>query len=230
VLGCIAGLSLAAALLGHLTGRPAGGEPRPIDLAIGTSAMQAAVIIMVHLFLREHGVGWSDFLGLRGPRPGKAVLLALGVGVVVLPLTLALNAASAWVMDTMLHVTPEAQTTIKVMKVSPGLAQRFYFGTMSIVIAPLVEETIFRGILYPSVKQLGYPKAALFGTALLFAVIHGNLMTFVPLTFLAVVLALLYEATDNLLAPILTHSFFNAANFLLLIYETEGGHLLEFGK
>src|SRR5262249_13802400 len=159
-----------------------------------------------------------------------AVWFALGVGVVVVPLTWLLNAGSAWTMQTLLHLEPVAQPTIKIIKVSPGLGQRVYFGAMSILIAPLVEETIFRGILYPSVKQLGYPKAALYGTALLFAAIHGNLMTFVPLTFLAVVLALLYEITDNLLAPILTHSFFNAANFVWLIHETEVGRLLNFGR
>ena len=58
---------------------------------------------------------------------------------------------------------------------------------------------------------------ALWGTSLLFALTHANAMTFVPLTFLAVVLVLLYEATDNLLAPILTHSLFNAANFVFLV-------------
>ena len=70
---------------------------------------------------------------------------------------------------------------------------------------PLVEEVLFRGILYPSVKQLGYPRLALWGTSLFFGLIHSNLMTFVPLTVLSLLLVWLYERTGNLLAPILTH-------------------------
>ncbi len=230
LLGCVIGLSLVALLVAKLTGRAEGAPPRPLELAAGTLAMQAAALVLVHRFLHEHGLGWKEFLGVRGPRLGRAALFALGVAVVVVPVTLLLNGASAWVMQHALHMTPEAQTSIQVLKVSPDLGQRIYFGVLSMVVAPVIEETIFRGILYPAAKRTGWPKAALFGTALVFAAIHGNLMTFVPLTFLAVVLTLLYETTDNLLAPILAHSFFNAANFVLLIYETELSRAFPFLK
>jgi membrane protease YdiL (CAAX protease family) len=44
-------------------------------------------------------------------------------------------------------------------------------------------------------------------------------MTFLPLVVLAVALTWLYEATNNLLAPILAHSLFNMANFFWLVIE-----------
>jgi membrane protease YdiL (CAAX protease family) len=47
------------------------------------------------------------------------------------------------------------------------------------------------------------------------------MVTFVPLTFFAMVLILLYESTDNLLAPIAAHSMFNLANFLLLLFQEQ---------
>ena len=34
-------------------------------------------------------------------------------------------------------------------------------------------------------------------------------------------LVFLYERTGNLLAPILTHSLFNAANYFALVYQSE---------
>jgi len=37
------------------------------------------------------------------------------------------------------------------------------------------------------------------------------------------VLTWLYEKTDCLLAPILVHSLFNAANLVLLLFPTHGG-------
>jgi membrane protease YdiL (CAAX protease family) len=48
-------------------------------------------------------------------------------------------------------------------------------------------------------------------------------MTFVPLTVLAFTLIWLYERTDNLLAPILTHSLFNTTNFVWLLLGSAGG-------
>ena len=83
---------------------------------------------------------------------------------------------------------------------------------------------MFRGILYPMLKQAGYRRLGLWGTSLLFAVVHLNAVTFVPLTALALVLTALYEWTNNLLAPIAAHLLFNALNFgMLLLLQQAGG-------
>jgi membrane protease YdiL (CAAX protease family) len=81
---------------------------------------------------------------------------------------------------------------------------------------------LFRGILYPAVKQFGYPRLALWSTSLLFAAIHMNAVTFVPLATLALILTALYEWTDNLLAPIAAHVLFNALNFAMLLMQQVG--------
>jgi membrane protease YdiL (CAAX protease family) len=65
---------------------------------------------------------------------------------------------------------------------------------------------------------------ALWGTSLLFAAVHTNVVTFVPLVVLALVLTALYERTDNLLAPVAAHVLFNALNFAeLLVLQRVGG-------
>jgi hypothetical protein len=75
---------------------------------------------------------------------------------------------------------------------------------------------LFRGILYPAIKQAGFPRIALWSTVLLFAAVHLNAVTFLPLAVLALILTALYERTDNLLAPITAHALFNALNFVAL--------------
>jgi membrane protease YdiL (CAAX protease family) len=45
-------------------------------------------------------------------------------------------------------------------------------------------------------------------------------MNFLPLFVLALVLTVLYEKTNNLLAPIAAHSAFNAVNFAMLLLQT----------
>lgn len=88
---------------------------------------------------------------------------------------------------------------------------------LTILLAPIAEEALFRGILYPTIKQAGHPRWALWGTSVVFGILHFNMATLAPLVFLAVVLAFLYESSDSLLTPIATHSMFNAANFFYLV-------------
>ena len=103
-----------------------------------------------------------------------------------------------------------------------GLEFLIFFAFMAVVVAPIGEEILFRGILYPSIKQNGYPKVAIFGTAVLFGLFHVNLLTFASLTFVGLALIFIYEKTDNLLAPILAHAFFNAVNVSLILMASKG--------
>jgi membrane protease YdiL (CAAX protease family) len=80
----------------------------------------------------------------------------------------------------------------------------------------VAEEFIFRGMLYPLIKQRGWPRLAWFGVNFLFALIHLDAAAFIPLFLLALVLTWLYEKTDSLLAPITGHALFNAVNLVLL--------------
>jgi membrane protease YdiL (CAAX protease family) len=94
---------------------------------------------------------------------------------------------------------------------------------MAIGLAPVAEEILFRGILYPLMRRISNPCAAIWVTSVIFGVFHMNAMTFLPLTLLGATLALLYEKTGNLMSPILAHSLFNLANFFLLVFPTADG-------
>ncbi len=191
-------------------------ETRFLVFLIGSTSVHVGGLIVVFFFLREHGVSWVAAFGFASPRLGRTLLLAvLGVAV-SLPLAWLLGDVAARVMLSV-HVEPVTQHTVQAVQSSVDWNERIIFGVVIILLAPVVEELVFRGILYPIIKQHGFPRLALWGTSLLFALTHANAMTFLPFTSLAVILVLLYEATDNLLAPILTHSLFNAVNFLFLV-------------
>jgi membrane protease YdiL (CAAX protease family) len=130
----------------------------------------------------------------------------------MVPMALVLNEASAHLINSLQAKPPEQQPTMQVLEISHTLGRRILFTLAAVIIAPVTEEILFRGILYAAVKEMGYPRAAMFGTALLFASIHGSWMTLVPLTFFALVQTLLYERTGRLLAPILSHAIFNVTN------------------
>jgi uncharacterized protein len=195
-------------------------QERFMMFVISSVSFQGAGLILTHFFLKQHEVTWTEFLGLRGPNLRRAMILGFGVVIVALPLILGLNEFFRQVI-TRFHGTPDTQPTMQVLELSVSLGQRIVFGITAMLLAPMVEEVLFRGILYRAIKQYGYPRLALFGTALLFGAIHLNWMTFFPLASLAVILALLYDRTNNLMAPIFAHSLFNAVNFFSFIYREE---------
>ena len=93
--------------------------------------------------------------------------------------------------------------------------------------APLCEEVVFRGYIYAAVKRFtNIPFAVLF-TGLFFGAVHGNLLALLPLTILGVLLALAYEYTGSLWAPIAIHFCFNAVTTALQIYFNFNPELLE---
>ena len=184
---------------------------------VGVFSFHGVGLVLVDVFLRQHKIGWLEAFGFNQPRFGRAIFMAVILGILMLPIAWSLSELSSRILR-LLQMPVEAQQAVQVLQRARGDSLTlFYHGIAAILLAPFVEELVFRGILYPAIKQHGYHKLALWGTSMFFAIIHGNLVIFVPLTVLAIFLTFLYETTNNLLAPILTHSFFNAVNYFYLI-------------
>jgi membrane protease YdiL (CAAX protease family) len=202
---------------------------REIGMVVSLLFLQGAALLWIAFFLREQQLTWKTAFGFGRRGTGFAIGIGLAAGMLVLPIAQELIVLSESIL---LHfqVQPTAQVVVQeLQKTQIGIVQRTFIGLLAIVGAPFVEESLFRGLLYPTIKQRGFPKLAFFGTSIVFALLHMNyetghafvssLVTFVPLTFFAMVLILLYESTDNLLAPISAHAMFNFANFLLLLFQ-----------
>ena len=192
-----------------------------VDLIVSLIFLQAAALIWVTLFLRENRLTWKQGFGFGRVGSWFAVGIGILAGMLILPITQELMLISDWAM-THLHLHPVAQTVVQeLQKPEAPPLQRTLLGLLAVFAAPVVEETLFRGLLYPTIKQAGFPRLAFWGTSIFFALLHNTGVTFLPLLFFAMVLILLYESTDNLLAPIAAHSVFNFANFLLLVFQEQ---------
>ncbi len=188
-------------------------------MMVSVLSFQGAALALVWRFVREHEMSWAEAFGFRNRRSRALLLGALAV-IMFFPVGQLLQLLSVKLL-TWLHLDPTAQTAVEVLRGAsrgPGLIG---FVLITVVLVPLAEELVFRGILYPAIKCAGFPRLALWGTAALFAAIHFNLAIFPPLLLLALVLTWLYEKTDNLLATIAAHSLFNAANLGLFFLSEE---------
>jgi len=197
-----------------------------VQMVVLIAFFQGAALVWIAVFLRQSNISWRAAFGLRPPSRIKAVAAGLAVGVMVLPCVWLLQWISEGVME-WLKINPVAQAAVKELQNSAlPVPEKILFGVFTILLAPIAEEALFRGILYPAIKQAGHPRWALWGTSVVFGILHFNMATLAPLVFLAVVLAFLYESTDSLLTPIATHSMFNAANFFYLVFTDPINRLL----
>jgi len=185
---------------------------------IGMTFCQGAALVWIHFFLRSHWVGWREAFGFSEGSRKRALAHGALAMLVVLPAAGLLGKAAELAL-TRLGIKPELQLPVQMLRNGPPLGQLLCYGAGAMLLAPVAEEMLFRGILYPTLKQSGHRQLAMWVTSMLFASTHTNLMAFVPLTFLALVLTWLYERTGNLLAPIATHVLFNTVNFALLVIQ-----------
>jgi uncharacterized protein len=88
---------------------------------------------------------------------------------------------------------------------------------LAVVLAPLVEELIFRGCVYRFLKSKVSLLPAQILTGAVFAMLHANLLSFVPLLLVGVLLARIYEKSGNLWVAIWFHAFFNAFSLSILL-------------
>lgn len=185
------------------------------NVLIGTMSFQGATWILMVIFFRLHDMRLSEGLGFRNKNWLRSLMLAVVVIIVVLPIAYGLGQISTTLME-MMHWTPKKEEAVTLVTDASSRASAIYLGFFAIVLAPVAEEFIFRGMLFPFVKQLGFPKIAWIGVSLLFALVHGTPAYFIPLFVLALALTWLYEKTDNLLASIFAHALFNAVGIVLI--------------
>lgn len=164
--------------------------------------------------LRSERKSWSDGFGFFR-LPGRSIRLAVLGVLVVAPVLYGVHDVSAKILKKW-GVEVATQSSVELL-IHSGWGTRSVIAFFALLLAPLVEELLFRGLFFPVLLDLELPGMAWGGTAILFGLIHGNAAAFVPLTLFGAFLAWLYHRTNNLLAPIVAHMMFNLIPFVLVL-------------
>ena len=99
-------------------------------------------------------------------------------------------------------------------------AQRLPLFLAAMIAAPIAEELVFRCYLYSAAKRFLGGIPALVITASVFAVVHANISSLLPLFLLACCLTLAYETTGSLWVCVAMHSAFNALNLVMSLPQS----------
>jgi membrane protease YdiL (CAAX protease family) len=107
------------------------------------------------------------------------------------------------------------QDTVKLLQESDDPLVLALMVFTAVIVAPVCEEVVFRGYLYPVLKKFGGIAVATLCSALIFAAAHGSVTALLPLFLFGALLVFLYEKTGSLWAPIAAHLCFNGATVVV---------------
>jgi membrane protease YdiL (CAAX protease family) len=214
------GLQLVAALVLVRSGLldaerldPAAGGATLLALVV---ASQAAGLLAVLVLLRRRGVPLRPLIGrVRPLRRSLGVgaglgLLAIVGSTVIVSILVALSGSEA---------TPDQVLTGDIAETPSQLLLAI---AAAVVLAPVAEELLFRGLLHRALRvRLRIVPATLI-SSVLFAIVHVDVVLSQPialvgLTLVGVVLALAYERTGSLLVPVMIHAVHNAVTIVAVV-------------
>ena len=131
-------------------------------------------------------------------------LLAVGIAIFSYPVVVLLNMISMiFVENAMMSVMPD----VLQMGLIPGLI-------LMALLPAVVEETIFRGMTYNTYSKR-IPIVGIFLSALLFGLMHMNFNQLPYALYLGIIMALVMEACDSIIAPMIVHFTMNATSSTL---------------
>lgn len=152
---------------------------------------------------------------------------ALYAWAISFPLVLFLSQVLEMIVSKIFHITqlPD-QVAVRYLKMTFEHPLYLFMSIGSIVIlAPLIEEILFRGFLQTFIRQHLGSKQAILITSLCFSFFHyssdqglGNIPIIGSLFILALFLGYLYERQGSLIAPIALHATFNAISIMNIYF------------
>ncbi|MEY5020421.1 MAG: hypothetical protein RLZ22_1509 [Verrucomicrobiota bacterium] len=169
--------------------------------------MAIAGMVLAYMTRRESAVDW---LGLRWSAWPRVLYMA-PASVMGMWLVFAVLQACGY-MQWMESLGAETvQDSVKLLQTTEDPSVLWLMALAAVIVAPLCEELLFRGYLYPVAKKFTGPWLAACSSALFFAAAHGNLSALLPLFLFGLLLVWMYERTGSLWAPIAVHFCFNFA-------------------
>jgi len=170
---------------------------------------EGAIPLGTWLFsIRKYKCGW-EALGFRKFDIKKGLLLSLAVTAVGIGISIgyeALLQALGWRTSSDLYLPFNAN----------GVGIAFFF-VIAAIVAPLAEETFFRGFLFQGVrKRLNFAWATIISAAI-FAIGHFSPSGLVPIFILGLMLAWLFNTMKSIWPCIIVHCAYNSIALIFMI-------------
>ena len=197
---------------------------KSVVVLLSQAAVDGLAILYFYFMLRARTdapfwrtIGWRDLYGSNGRIRSSAIRFLAGGAVLAFLVTFAggfLNSKGTLPIEELL----QARVSI------------LLFGLLGVLVAPLVEETIFRGFLYPVIARRFGIAAGVAITGTLFGLMHaaqlwGGWGQIALLILVGVVLTWVRARTETVAASYFVHLGYNGLQLVgYLIYIVSGSH------
>ena len=185
----------------------------PIDpsnyILLHTIILDLLAVWVMIVFIKKSGANAYD---LTGRFSSEELWWGIRTYFLILPIFITLLIGLV-VFASLISYEPPPHPLVEVLLQEERLPIWTLIGSFLVacVIGPLVEEIFFRGFFYPAIrKYLGVGKTMVI-TAALFAGVHENIFSFLPIFFLGLVLCYLYEKRSSLTSCVTLHIVHNTA-------------------
>ncbi len=210
VLGTLFLLYFLASSIGLFFGE----EHMPLVRLVTTLLIYAVVTALIALIIRRRGGSWADHYGMGLQQLKK---LALSPVLYLATIPFLILATKSWhvLLQKVFGLEIELQEVAQLLSQESSWLKILYI-LMAVLVAPLFEEIVFRGMLFPYLVKRGGLAGGTVLVSLLFAMMHLHLPSFLPIFLISAVLCLAYWRTGSLWVGIGMHAIFNAVNILAL--------------
>ena len=173
----------------------------PVPLALSVSQLTMLLPFIVYcIWKKENPLKLIRFKKVRF----STVLFSIAIGFASYPVVVFLNMVSMMFVE---NAMSDVMTEVLSMGLGAGLIYMAF-------LPAIVEETIFRGVVYNTYSKRR-PIIGIFLSALLFGLMHMNFNQMPYAFYLGIVMALLMEACDSIIAPMILHFTMNATSTIL---------------
>ncbi len=181
---------------------------------------EIVAVFFIFRKLSEYGIGIGDF-GFRSRNSIRYIFWGITCYLMFLPLYFFTNFL-VLKLSQILAVELKPQDVFSLLTQTSGFspAQLRLLILFVAVIGPLVEEIFFRGFLYRALRRKMGVSFALLISAVLFSLIHFNVMVFFPILWLGIILGLLLEKTGSLVPCVIMHIMVNSISLTMLFLLT----------
>jgi len=179
-------------------------------------ASQTLGLLLVLGFLRSRGIRLGPLIGPHRPL-GR--LVGQGVGIGLLAIAGSTIVVSLLVALTGSEATPDQVLTGAILETPLQLVLAVL---AAVVLAPLAEELLFRGLLHRALRSRYALVPATAVSSIVFALVHVDVLVSQPLAIVGlvlvgVILALAYERSGSLVVPVIIHAVHNAVTIVAVV-------------
>ncbi|MBR4343851.1 MAG: CPBP family intramembrane metalloprotease [Lachnospiraceae bacterium] len=187
-----------------------------IGLTLLATVVSAIVAVIWYKFAYCRGVGFTQIKGTVKTvcKDGKVFgIILAGIGIYYL---------SNWLILLIELISPDLMDQYyKLIEMSGFENADWKIIILTVLIAPINEECIMRGLIFKKLKLNMAPIAAIIISAIYFGIFHMNLVQGIYAAFIGLFMAYLANKYNSIIPSILFHAVFNGFNYVLAALPQE---------